>query len=720
MTQTIRALSHVLERSEGTALFSAGSTSFSAIEAEVGAKPDWLVASADKPVELKQYPDKNEIVLTNDLISRTFRISPNFATVDFRNLITDATVIRGVKPESIIELDGQRFEVGGLKGQPDYAYLDQIWLKQMNSDPEAFQFIGYEVGKPKARYHWQPKRHASDLPWPPRGVTLTANFQPPENIKEKYNGLIVSIHYEMYEGIPVLAKWLTIANDGKNPIAVGSVDNEILAVTEQEKHRLHVKSNYAFAGMNTTHWGPDPDYKTQVDYNYQMPVLLTSKDPLGPGVLIKPGKEFESFRTIELLHDSDDRERQGLARRRMYRTLAPQVTENPIFMHVRSSEPEAVRLAIDQCAEVGFEMVILTFWSGFNIESEDPDYIAKIKELVDYAHGKGIEIGGYTLMCASRGVGDDYNCISPETGEPGSKFGQSACLASEWADGYFRRVLNFMDATGMDIIETDGPYHGDVCASTKHKHHLGLEDSQFKQWQACVDFYHECRKRGIFINTPDWYYLNGSNKCGMGYRETNFSLPRWRQILISRQNIYDGTFEKTPSMGWMFVPLVEYHGGGAEATFEPLSEHLVEYEWHLAQNFGSGVIACYRGPRLYDTEETKAIVKKWVDFYKRHREILDSDIIHVRRADGRGIDCMMHVNPQTKTRALAIVYNPTDNELATTLTLPLYYTGLTDRAMISEQEGEAAEYLLDREYNVHVPVEMKPKSITWFAVERGD
>ena len=70
--------------------------------------------------------------------------------------------------------------------------------------------------------------------------------------------------------------------------------------------------------------------------------------------------------------------------------------------------------------------------------------------------------------------------------------------------------------------------------------------------RAC-DFYHELRKRGIYINSPDNYYLNGSNKCGMGYRETNFSLPRERQILIARQNIYDGTYEKTPSMGWMFV-----------------------------------------------------------------------------------------------------------------------------------------------------------------------
>ncbi len=43
---------------------------------------------------------------------------------------------------------------------------------------------------------------------------------------------------------------------------------------------------------------------------------------------------------------------------------------------------------------------------------------------------------------------------------------------------------------------------------------------------------------------------------------------------------------------------------------------LQEYEWALAQYFGAGVAACYRGTRIYDTDRTKRVVKKWVDFYK--------------------------------------------------------------------------------------------------------
>lgn len=99
----------------------------------------------------------------------------------------------------------------------------------------------------------------------------------------------------------------------------------------------------------------------------------------------------------------------------------------------------------------------------------------------------------------------------------------------------------------------------------------------------------------------------GSNKTPMGYVETNWSLPRSYQEIIERQNIYDGTWRKTPSMGFMFVPLTQYHGGGAAATIEPLNEHLDHYETRLRNLFGAGVQACYRGPRLYDTEQTRKL-----------------------------------------------------------------------------------------------------------------
>jgi len=683
-------------------------------------QPDWLVTPCKEHATVKEMDGGQGLELSNGLVRRTFRTAPDFATVALDNLCSGASVIRGVKPEAVIEIDGKRFEIGGLKGQPDYAYLDPAWLEEMTAAPDSFHYADHSIGKPKAPYPWRPARHAANTVWPPAGVALKVDFVPPDARKESCGGVRVSVIYELYNGIPAMSKRIVVTNDGPAERVLTGLETELLAVNEQEKARVAIESDYAFNTMVTTQWGPDADYLTQVNYERTSPVLMTSRYPRGPGVRLRPGESFESFRTFELFHDSDDRERRGLARRRTMRLLAPQATENPIFMHVRQSSSAAVRRAIDQCAETGFEMVIMTFWSGFDIESEDPEYIARVKADVDYAHSKGIELGGYTLMTASRDVSPEFNCIGPD-GKPGSMFGQSVCLASAWSDGYFRRVLNFIDATGLDMIETDGPYHGDVCYSTAHKYHEGVEDSQLRQWERCAWFYRECRKRGVYINSPDNYYFNGSNKCGMGYRETNFSLPRERQILISRQNIYDGTFEKTASMGWMFVPLTEYHGGGAAATFEPLRDHIDDYEWHLAQNFGCGVQACYRGPRLYDSDETREVVAKWAGFYKKHRTILDADLIHVRRPDGRGIDCTMHVrNPAPddtdQTRALAMVFNPTSRNQREMLRLPLYYTGLTDEARVREQEEREKTFKLKRDYSVEIPVTMKPKTITWFII----
>jgi hypothetical protein len=200
----------------------------------------------------------------------------------------------------------------------------------------------------------------------------------------------------------------------------------------------------------------------------------------------------------------------------------------------------------------------------------------------------------------------------------------------------------------------------------------------------------------------------------MGYRETNWSLPRERQIVLRRQNVFDGTWSKTPSMGWMFVPLTEYHGGGAAATLEPLSQHLEAYGAHLANNFGAGVQACYRGPRLFDAPATRELVERWVGFYRDHRAILDSDVVHLRRADGRDFDALLHVNPRLEERALLVVYNPTGESLRRDLEVPLYYAGL-DRAALVSREGAAAQRIdLDRRWNARLPLELAPRSLAWW------
>jgi len=315
-------------------------------------------------------------------------------------------------------------------------------------------------------------------------------------------------------------------------------------------------------------------------------------------------------------------------------------------------------------------------------------------------------------------VDDANDVINPKTRKPGGAiFGNAPCFGSQWGFNYLRKITNFLAQTGLDLLEHDGPYPGDICASTNHPGHHGEADSQWVNWTMNAGLYRWCRERGIYINQPDYYFFAGGNKTAMGYREDNWSLPRAQQLIHARQNIFDGTWTKPQTAGWMFVPLTEYGGGGAAATIEPLRKHLDAYEGHLANNLGAGVQACWRGPRLYDSDETKALVKKWVRWFKQHREILESDIIHCRRADGRDIDYLLHVNPRSKERALAIIHNPLPREVEREVVLPLYYAGLTDLAFIRVQDGKRKRTKLDAEHRARLVVKVPANGRTWLVVE---
>jgi hypothetical protein len=701
-------------------------------------KTDWLIAPALFRAAISTNAAENEIVLDNGLVRRVIKIAPNAATVAFDNLMTRESLLRSVRPEAEVTLDGKVFPVGGLQGQPVHNYLDSRWLAHMTAIPGAYVFDYLETGSTKARFPWQKRREwmPQDASWPPPGKSLTLYFRPPARPSAGLSQPVlpaddlprIAVHYEIFDGLPLISKWLTINNTTDKPVRLNKFICEILAVVETESivddtpawrmpENLLVETDYTFGGMSGpnhsagVHWVADPLYSTQVNYDRRTPCLLQCSPPIGPDQIIAPGKSFESFRAFELAPDSTERERRTLAVRRMYRAIAPWTQENPILMHVIASDTQQVRHAIDQAAEVGFEMVIMSFGSGFDFESRAPDYQQRYKTLADYARSKGIALGAYSLL-ASRGAA---TAADNTQGSP-PRFGVMPCLGATWGMDYLAQLRSFIATAGFGVLEHDGSYPGDLCGATNHPGHRGLDDSQWVMWKTITDFYQWCCGHGVYLNIPDWYFLNGGTKTGMGYRETNWSLPRHYQEIIERQNIFDGTWDKTPSMGWMFVPLTEYQGGGAAATIEPLKDHLPHYETRLANLFGAGVQACYRGPRLFDTEETKAVVKKWVDFYKQHRAILDSDLIHLRRADGRDWDGWLHVNPQLSERGLAMLYNPLAEPIQRRIRLPLYYTGLTDHALVRHQDGSAEEVQLARDYSAQVTVELPAHGRTWLVI----
>ena len=915
---------------------------------------DWLLDNTKFKAVVEKDAAARHIVLTNGLVRRTFFAGPNLATVGYDNLSTGDAMIRAIRPEAAITINGKAMDVGGLTGQVNHAYFTMEQVAEMKADPAAMRLVGTATGTPVAEFAWkQVRHHAPGAQWPPKGVSLRFDFEPgiaasgpvpgkvlweddftkldpawkitrsnaaervlfvnegkPGEIYAPMNlhcfgdrpvpagavsfeavidggtdlatswgpglGLVfgdgsvvkanlrpgdrgehghfelrdrggeklasvkefaaadkgisneeayrlratlsgdtiiwdaaslkqpdawkplftsgrpagpvkfvrvgkmdrnggasdspekdenfgrskiravtvrgepdpespaakipaayrVSVHYEMYDGIPVLVKWLTVTNLGKDTLTVDRVTTEILAMPEHdnksqgrgttpltEPQQILFSTDYAFGGVfdrdqtneHVVHFRVDKKFTSQVNYSMTTPCLLEVSPDRGPAQDVAPGQTFKTFRTYEVAVDGD-RERRGLTYRRSMRVIAPWTTENPLMMHVRSSDPAVVKAAIDQCAEVGFEMVILSFGSGFNAENDAPDYLAKWKGVADYAKSKGIEIGCYSLY-ASRSVGGGNDIVAPK--DQPITFGSCPAITSAWGQSYLKKLKNLFPATGFSLFEHDGPYPGDVDTTARPPLQKGVEDSQWVHWKIWSDFYRELRAQGVYINAPDYYFLNGSNKTGMGYKEVNWSLPRAQQLIHTRQNIFDGTWEKTPSMGWMFVPLTEYHGGGAAATIEPLDQHIDHYEGMLMGNLMFGVQACYRGTRLYDTPRVRDMLVKNITWYKRNRAILEGDLIHLRRATGRTLDGMLHVNPGSATPAMLCVFNPTGSELVETWDVPLYYSGLAGTVTATDAAGKASTVTTDRLSSIKQQLRVPAGGFTWISYSRG-
>ena len=694
------------------------------------AQTDWLI----QPIQQKANINiqDNYIELNNGLAKRIFFIGPNLACIDYTNLSNGQQLLRSIEPEARVVIDGQMYNIGGLIGQTEKAYLIKGSEKKLLSDNNAFQFKGYHIDTIAHYIQWKSTTWNSNKKQA-KGKSIRFDFIAPNN---HLSNLTISVHYNLYDGIPLITKWIEIKNNGEQKVKINRVVNEVLGLVEEEsavvgkpevmkkQHGIYVETNYAFNNAmrydisdQTTHWKIDSSYTSQVNYNYETPCLLEIYPERAPGIELAKGETFTSVRTNELLMDSYDRQRRGLMLRKMYRTIAPWTTQNPIFMHLVSKNDEEVKAAIDQCVATGYEAVILSFGSHLNMEDSSQKNIIKWKTLADYAHQKNILLGGYSLF-SSRRISDADDVIDIKTGKPGGAFfGNAPCFGSKWGLAYRDKIKYFFKQTGFDIWENDGPYPGDVCASTVHPGHKGYDDSQWRQMEIQKDLYKWLNERGVYINAPDWYFLDGTHKIAVGYREVNFSLSRAQQKIINRQNIHDGTIEKTPSMGWGFVPLTKYQGGGEDAVLEPLQDHLEDYEQLMMQYYGAGVQACYRGPRLYDTDKTRVKVQSVIDWYKKYRSILNADMIQLRRADGRDWDGWLHVDPALPQKGLMMLFNPTNETITRTIQLPLYYTGLKDKATIAVKGNNSKIYTMNRAYETSFSFTLAPGAYEWFTIE---
>ena len=92
-------------------------------------------------------------------------------------------------------------------------------------------------------------------------------------------------------------------------------------------------------------------------------------------------------------------------------------------------------------------------------------------------------------------------------------------------------------------------------------------------------------------------------------------------------------------------------------------------------------------------------------------------MLHLRRADGRDWDGVLHVNPTLKEKAMAVLFNPTDQPLTRTLRLPLYYTGLSKSAKVKIGSDKAKTVVLERDYSVQITITLPAGGMQWVTME---
>eukprot|EP01051_Picozoa_sp_SAG22_P014847 SAG22_NODE_1860_length_3434_cov_2.948126_1_plen_266_part_00 len=255
-------------------------------------------------------------------------------------------------------------------------------------------------------------------------------------------------------------------------------------------------------------------------------------------------------------------------------------------------------------------------------------------------------------------------------------------------------------------------------------------------------------------------YPTVSRHARRGYNEYVWSLPRWHWIDLQRVLIIRGVNALVNVERYYPVPLsMPYHdvqynqadpthwkacyGYETAATLTPLEEHLPELNWVLSQTFGTGIMPQLRSRYLYDGPRSKALLQRWIGWFRRYSGILSQDFVTLslttscvnetqptmqcRLDPSVGIDAIIHhgspgIRHDFSERAMVMAWNPSQLAFRGQLTAPLYYSGLTHAARVStvgvSYEGAAPRRVpLARSNNtVGLPVQLGPRQLTWIVI----
>ena len=193
-------------------------------------KPDWLVHEIGIKAQVFTSADGKDLILYNGLLKRVFRITPNLACTSYQNLSNGRELLRSVKAEVRLTINGRDYNVGGLSGQRENAYLAPAELNGLKAGANDFQFVNYTVAPVTPYLNWKTRFWMPAVkPATGKVVSFIYKAGAPE-----LAGLKVAVNYELYDNIPLIVKSVTIENEGSKTYKINQVVNEILGMVEEE------------------------------------------------------------------------------------------------------------------------------------------------------------------------------------------------------------------------------------------------------------------------------------------------------------------------------------------------------------------------------------------------------------------------------------------------------------------------------------------------------
>lgn len=213
-----------------------------------------------------------------------------------------------------------------------FAYFNRTG-NTLSANSSAWTFTGYTTAAPTAAVPWTPgTRHSpANTSWPAKGLHVMLAFKAPASAPAAHQDVVITVNYEMYQGIPLLAKWLTLeyapavartTRSLPTPVTLDSVVPEMLAVNFE--YAPSGATSWLLATTDLAHgaqaaWVTDPDAPLAPG---AFEMMINASYTLGPGVVVPPAG-FDSFRVLEMVTGTHDPERYGLCQRKLTRTLAP-------------------------------------------------------------------------------------------------------------------------------------------------------------------------------------------------------------------------------------------------------------------------------------------------------------------------------------------------------------------------------------------------------------